>query len=107
MSFSSLDADELEGLKKGIKRAFQGADLVCSTHCERFLSFFFFFSEVRFFLLTALVLQKDVPLGNPKTLNFNHFASEGPQSEEVSQRRVFAGVGVIIGGAFVLFQLSK
>ncbi len=51
--------------------------------------FFCFFTE----LFCFFFLQKEVPFGNPRTLNFNHFASEGPQSEEVSQRRVLLGTG--------------
>jgi hypothetical protein len=51
--------------------------------------------------------QKDVHFGNPRSVNFNHFASEGPQSEEVSQRRVLLGTTAIVATAFVVFQLTK
>ncbi len=46
-------------------------------------------------------------LGNPSSLNQSHWGARGPQSEPVDQRRVLIGSALLIGVAFVLFNLMR
>ena len=46
-------------------------------------------------------------LGNPSSLNMSHWAARGPQSEPVDQRRVLIGSALLVGVAFVLFNLMR
>jgi hypothetical protein len=46
-------------------------------------------------------------LGNPPSLNISHWGARGPHTDPVDQRRVLVGSALLIGAAFVLFNLMR